>query len=83
MALSGKPSGGLGLRGEVNIKIERPAVYCPSCRTRCSSAPGKMRKRLERYAVRVREKLWQGDTRDTTYALADFAETGEIARQAL
>jgi hypothetical protein len=38
-------------------------------------------KRLERYAKRVREKLWLGDPRDMSYALADCAETAEIARR--
>jgi hypothetical protein len=35
-------------------------------------------KRLERYAIQSREKLWKGDY---VGALADLAETGEIARR--
>ena len=35
-------------------------------------------KRLERYAIRSREKIWKGDY---IAALADFAATGEIARR--
>ena len=38
-------------------------------------------KRLERYATRTREKLWQGDPRDLIYALADCAEAHGIARR--
>ena len=35
-------------------------------------------KRLERYAVQLREKIWHGDL---VGALADTAEAGEIARR--
>jgi hypothetical protein len=38
-------------------------------------------KRLERYAQRSREKLWQGKRDDLIRAMADVAETGEIARR--
>jgi hypothetical protein len=38
-------------------------------------------KRLERYACRVREKVWSGDREDLVTALADTAEAGEIARR--
>jgi hypothetical protein len=38
-------------------------------------------KRLERYARRVREKIWLGNRDDLLSALADVAETGEIARR--
>lgn len=38
-------------------------------------------KRLERYARRVREKIWTGDRDDILSVLADLAETGEIARR--
>lgn len=38
----------------------------------------KTAKRLERYAVQSREKIWK---QDFIGALADLAETGEIARR--
>jgi hypothetical protein len=38
-------------------------------------------KRLERYAVKVRENLWSGDRDRAVTALADCPETGEIARR--
>src|SRR5260221_10684264 len=38
-------------------------------------------KRLERYAQRVREKLWTRDRTKAIDALADTAETGESARR--
>jgi hypothetical protein len=38
-------------------------------------------KRLECYAVKVREKVWSGNRDDLLIALADVAETGEIARR--
>jgi hypothetical protein len=38
-------------------------------------------KRIECYAARIREKLWQGDHRKVVDALADTAELGEIGRR--
>ena len=38
-------------------------------------------KRLERYARRVREKIWTGNRDDLLNALADIAEAGEISRR--
>ena len=38
-------------------------------------------KRLERYAIRTKDKIWKGDRNDLIDALADAAETGEIARR--
>jgi hypothetical protein len=38
-------------------------------------------KRLERYSYRVKEKIWLGTRDDLVSALAEVAETGEIARR--
>jgi hypothetical protein len=38
-------------------------------------------KRLERYAARVREKIWLGNRNDLYNALADVAELAEISRR--
>jgi hypothetical protein len=38
-------------------------------------------KRLERYSQRAREHIWTGNRSDLVNALADLAETSEIARR--
>jgi hypothetical protein len=38
-------------------------------------------KRLERYSRRVKENIWRGDHSSLIVALADRAETAEIARR--